>query len=163
MATNRLNYRDSKQPRAVRVYTIAQESKYIIIENVPSLGIVNEMLVRCRLYGKVESYGLLDNHASSTDNHDVYLIKYDKIQSARLAKRKLDDQPFYNQLLRVSYAPEYEKSQDIRDKFQDRISSVTERLHALNKKKRLRNPPLKQKEDVIIADTSTANKKRRRI
>lgn len=128
MSTTRLDYRDSKVPKAVYVYTIAQESRYIIIENVPSLGVIEQLIDKCRSFGSIEQYRLLDDHVSSTEHADVFWIQYHDIVSARMAKRKMDDKPFFTNLLRVNYAPEYETFDDIRAKFQDRLKAVSERL-----------------------------------
>jgi hypothetical protein len=140
MSTTRLEYRDPKVPKAVCVYTIAQESRYLIVENVPNLGVSNELLERFGQFGHIEEHRILDEHASSSEYTDVYWIKYDTIKSSRIVKRKLDDKPFFTNLLRVSYAPEYETFDDTRMKFQDRLESIHFKLssttHAHIKKKR---------------------------
>ncbi|KAI9470532.1 MAG: hypothetical protein EXX96DRAFT_360067 [Benjaminiella poitrasii] len=146
MATSYSGYRDSKKPRAVCVYTIAQESRYVIIENVPNLGITQQLLDYCQQYGQVEEYRLLDEHPSSTEYSDVYLIQFATIKSARFAKRKMDDRPFYTQLLKVNYAPEYETFQDIRVKFEDRYRAIT-----FNKKKRRHHPSKSFKSSNVIS------------
>ncbi|GAN10073.1 RNA-binding protein 48-like [Mucor ambiguus] len=139
MSSTRLEYRDPKVPKAVCVYTIAQESRYLIIENVPNLGVSNELVERFQQFGVVEDHRILDEHASSSEYTDVHWIKYDTIKAARMAKRKLDDKPFFTNLLRVSYAPEYDTFDDIRVKFQDRLESVHSKLtssHSSSSKKR---------------------------
>ncbi|KAI8369069.1 hypothetical protein BD560DRAFT_128475 [Blakeslea trispora] len=128
MATTRPEYRDPKRPRAVCVYTIAQESRYLVIENIPHLGVVDQLVQLCHSFGLIESHRTLDEHPASTEHTDVVLIEYAHIASARIAKRKLDDKPFFTQLLRVHYAPAYETLQDLRDKFQDRYQAVHRRL-----------------------------------
>lgn len=139
MSSTRLDYRDSKVPRAVCVYTIAQESRYLIIENVPNLGVSNELVERFQQFGVVEEHRILDDHASSLEYTDVHWIKYDTIKASRMAKRKLDDKPFFTNLLRVSYAPEYETFEDTRAKFQDRLEAIHSKLassHLSSSKKR---------------------------
>lgn len=162
MSVNRPDYRDSKTPKAVCVYTIAQESRYLIIENVSTAGNVKDFVHYCQKFGKVVSYHCLDTHASSTDNFDVVLLKYDEVSSARYAKRKLDNKPYDYQLLRANYAPENETAEDIRAKFQDRLLSVTKRLQPKRYNKR--------KTEVVHTATfqdetqeKTVIKKRRRI
>ncbi|KAI8646743.1 hypothetical protein BD408DRAFT_409662 [Parasitella parasitica] len=142
MSTTRLEYRDPKVPKAVCVYTIAQESRYLIIENVPNLGVTKELLMRFGQFGVVQDHRILDEHDSSTEYADVHWIKYDTIKSSRMAKRKLDDRPFFTNLLRVSYAPHYETFDDTRVKFQDRIESVHSKLlaFATAEKPRKRRP-----------------------
>ncbi|KAJ8654199.1 hypothetical protein O0I10_010147 [Lichtheimia ornata] len=134
MATNRPEYRDPKTPRAVKVYTIAQESRYLIVENVPALGLVENLLKLCSSFGPVQSHRLLDDHASATNYCDVVWIQFATTAAARIAKRTLDDKPFFSNLLRVSYAPEYETVDDLRGKLQERRYSVTQRV-SYNKRK----------------------------
>lgn len=134
MATNRPEYRDPKTPRAVKVYTIAQESRYLIVENVPALGLVENLLKLCSSFGPVQSHRLLDDHTSATNYCDVVWIQFATTAAARIAKRTLDDKPFFSNLLRVSYAPEYETVDDLRGKLQERRYSVTQRV-SNNKRK----------------------------
>ncbi|KAI8147224.1 hypothetical protein BJV82DRAFT_575958 [Fennellomyces sp. T-0311] len=116
MATNRPEYRDPKTPRAVKVYTIAQESRYVLFENVPALGLVDNLLAQCQTHGQVEHHWPLDTHASSDEFRDVILVVFHSAVAARKAKRAMDDRPFFANLLRVSYAPEYETVDDARNK-----------------------------------------------
>ncbi|KAI8084060.1 uncharacterized protein B0P05DRAFT_570462 [Gilbertella persicaria] len=173
MTTTQPEYRDPKKPKAVYVYTIAQESRYLIIENVPNLGVIDQLVQLCNSFGQVEEHRMLDNHTSSTDYADVIWIKYHEIRSARLAKRKLDNTPFFTSLLCVNYAPEYETWQDIRDKFNDRYQTVLAKL-SQDKKKKIRHfveeqvliydsPKEEEKADSISQDTLPTVKKRRRI
>lgn len=139
MATNRPEYRDPKTPRAVKVYTIAQESRYLVIENVPALGLVENLLKLCSSFGPVQSHRLLDDHANATNYCDVVWIQFATTAAARIAKRTLDDKPFFSNLLRVSYAPEYETVDDLRSKLQERRYSVTQRVsHNRHKDRRQR-------------------------
>lgn len=51
---------------------------------------------------------------------DVYHVKFIKVQTARLAKRYLDAQEFYGGILHISYAPEYEAIDELRQKVSQR-------------------------------------------
>ncbi|KAI9278353.1 hypothetical protein BDA99DRAFT_554001 [Phascolomyces articulosus] len=133
MALNRPEYRDPKTLRAVKVYTIAQESRYLIIENVPALGVVDNLLSTCQSILKrhandntnerIETHGVLDNHHASDEFHDVIWIAFSTATAARKIKQQLDDRPFFTNILRVSYAPEYETADDVRNKLQERRRS----------------------------------------
>ncbi|KAG2216221.1 hypothetical protein INT45_014193 [Circinella minor] len=137
MALNRPEYRDSKQPRAVKVYTIAQESRYLIFENVPALGIIDNLITQCQSWAMlapghqqqksnaltVQNHGLLDTHASSDEFHDVVWVELTNCMQARKVKQMMDDKPFFTHILRVSYAPEYESMDDFRNKLQERYTS----------------------------------------
>lgn len=137
MSSTRLDYREPKKPRAVCVYTIAQESRYVIIENLSAIGIIEEFIRHCGKFGTVQNYRMLDDHPSSTEHLDVCWVQYDEISSARYAKRMMDDKVYCYQRLRVNYAPEYETHDDIRAKFQDRFQAIHKRLNfAHGKRKR---------------------------
>lgn len=174
MSVHRPAYRDPKTPKSVCVYTIAQESRYLIIENVSTMGNVKDFVQHCQQFGSVINYECLDTHTNSSDNFDVILLKYDTVSSARYAKRKLDNKPYDYQLLRANYAPEYENAEDIRTKFQDRLISVTKRLqprrynknYSNKRKKELISEPILDVNPVEIEDNikeKSAIKKRRRI
>jgi hypothetical protein len=136
-ATTRPEYRDTKKPTSVCVYTIAQESRYLIIENIPIYGnSIEDFIKFCGQFGQVNEYRMLDTHASSSSTADVVWIQYASIQEARYAKRKMDDKSFNYNLLRVNYAPEYETPKDIRIKFQDRFQAVHTRLNNNNSKRK---------------------------
>ena len=128
MATNRLEYRDSKTPRAVKVYTVAQESRYLLFENVPALNVVDNLLVACQLIGTVVDHQVLNE--SCDQFCDVVLVVFHNAKAARKAKRTMDDRPFFANLLRVSYAPQYETVDDVRNKLLARRSPIKPKIKA---------------------------------
>ncbi|KAI8880773.1 hypothetical protein K501DRAFT_131055, partial [Backusella circina FSU 941] len=124
MEVNRPEYRTPREPRAVCVYTIAQESRHIIIENIPSLGLVKDLVAQFCTFGEMSFHSMLDDHPSCTETTDVFYIIYNEISSARKAKRLMDDKVFFTNRLRIYYVPEYESPQDIRDKFNERFQMM---------------------------------------
>ncbi|KAI8370371.1 uncharacterized protein BYT42DRAFT_548650 [Radiomyces spectabilis] len=134
MATNRPEYRDSRTPRAVKVYTIAQESRYLLIENVPALNLSDELLRTLSKFGSVEIFRKVEGSDGGEQFSDVYWAQFDTIAASRLAKRMLDDKPFYANLLRISYDFEHETPEDIRAKIQDRQIVVSNKLVPSKKK-----------------------------
>ncbi|XP_015264174.1 PREDICTED: RNA-binding protein 48 [Gekko japonicus] len=127
VCASRAKYREGRRPRAVKVYTINLESRYLLIQGVPALGVMKELVELFALYGTIEEYNPLDDYPAE-EFTEVYLIKFQKIQSARVAKRKLDERSFFGSLLHVCYAPEFETVQETREKLQDRrkyIAKVT--------------------------------------
>nr|XP_015213587.1 PREDICTED: RNA-binding protein 48 [Lepisosteus oculatus] len=123
----RAKYREGRRLKAVKVYTINLESRCLLVQGVPALGVMSELVQLFALYGVIEEYRVLDEYPSEQFT-EVYLIKFQKLQSARVAKRKLDERSFFGGLLHVCYAPEYETVQDTREKLQDRrryIARVT--------------------------------------
>ncbi|CAO3589014.1 unnamed protein product [Absidia cylindrospora] len=134
MAMNRPEYRDAKTPRAVTVYTVAQELRHVVL-NVPALSgeetIISDLLNRCGLYGTVEAWRQLDKQQQSNESFTLspLLVTFATIDEARWVKRKMDDQVFYANLLQVSYAPEYDTVNDIRLKLENRRTRVYSKLH----------------------------------
>ncbi|KAF3833813.1 hypothetical protein F7725_025017 [Dissostichus mawsoni] len=116
---SRPKYRDGRRDRAVKVYTINLESNYLMIQGVPAIGVMTELIQLCALYGAVEEYRPLDEYPAE-EFTEVYLVKFQKLTSARAAKRRMDEKSFYGGLLHVCYVPEYETFEDTRLKLQDR-------------------------------------------
>ncbi|NWX47575.1 RBM48 protein, partial [Steatornis caripensis] len=116
---SRAKYREGRRPRAVKVYTINLESRYLLIQGVPALGVMKELVEQFALYGAIEEYHALDEYPAEQFT-EVYLIKFQKLQCARVAKKKMDERSFFGSLLHVCYAPEFETVQETREKLQDR-------------------------------------------
>ncbi|XP_064410141.1 RNA-binding protein 48 [Latimeria chalumnae] len=115
----RAKYREGRRLRAVKVYTINLESRYLLVQGVPAVGVMKELVELFALYGTIEEYRALDEYPAEKFT-EVYLMKFQKLQSARVVKRKLDERSFFGGLLHVCYAPEFETVQDTREKLQER-------------------------------------------
>ncbi|KFQ01048.1 RNA-binding protein 48, partial [Leptosomus discolor] len=102
-----------------QVYTINLESRYLLIQGVPALGVMKELVEQFALYGAIEEYHALDEYPAEQFT-EVYLVKFQKLQCARVAKKKMDERSFFGSLLHVCYAPEFETVQETREKLQDR-------------------------------------------
>ncbi|NWI56856.1 RBM48 protein, partial [Calyptomena viridis] len=102
-----------------QVYTINLESRYLLIQGVPALGVMKELVEQFALYGAIEEYHALDEYPAEQFT-EVYLLKFQKLQCARVAKKKMDERSFFGSLLHVCYAPEFETVQETREKLQDR-------------------------------------------
>ncbi|XP_072226283.1 RNA-binding protein 48 [Leuresthes tenuis] len=120
---SRPKYRDGRKAKAVKVYTINLESRYLMVQGVPAIGVMTELVQLCALYGAVEEYRPLDEYPAE-EFTEVYLIKFQKLTSARAAKRNMDEKSFYGGVLHVCYVPEYETVEDTRLKLQDRRSYI---------------------------------------
>ncbi|NXS10603.1 RBM48 protein, partial [Neodrepanis coruscans] len=116
---SRAKYREGRRPRAVKVYTINLESRYLLIQGVPALGVMKELVEQFALYGAIEEYHALDDYPAEQFT-EVYLLKFQRLQCARVAKKKMDERSFFGSLLHVCYAPEFESVQETREKLQDR-------------------------------------------
>uniref|UniRef100_A0A3Q2ZMC2 RNA-binding protein 48 n=2 Tax=Kryptolebias marmoratus TaxID=37003 RepID=A0A3Q2ZMC2_KRYMA len=120
---SRPKYREGRKAKAVKVYTINLESQYLMVQGVPAIGVMMELIQLCALYGTVEEYRPLDEYPAE-EFTEVYLVKFQKLTSARAAKRNMDEKSFYGGVLHVCYVPEYETVEDTRLKLQDRRSYV---------------------------------------
>ncbi|CAO2828839.1 unnamed protein product [Amaranthus hypochondriacus] len=118
-------YKD--EPTAVRVYTVCDESKYLIVRNVPALGCGDQLKQLFSTYGGVEECKPMDAEECEQFT-DVYWIKFHLISNARFAKRKLDESVFLGNRLQVSYATEYESLSDTKEKLEGRRKEVLARL-----------------------------------
>ncbi|XP_021314878.1 uncharacterized protein LOC8085166 isoform X2 [Sorghum bicolor] len=85
--------RDRDEPAAVRVYTVCDESRYLIVRNVPSLGCGDDLANLFGTYGPVEECTPMD--AEDCEPYtDVFFVKFSQVNNARFAKRKLDESVF---------------------------------------------------------------------
>lgn len=140
-----------------QVYTINLESRYVMVQGVPAIGVMTELIQLCALYGAVLEYRPLDEYPAE-EFTEVYLVKFEKLTSARCqhrphpvpfkwhlgedvltecwfvcfraAKRHLDEKSFYGGVLHVCYVPEYESVEDTRLKLQDRRRYVVRTVHS---------------------------------
>lgn len=66
----------------LQVYTINLESRYLMVQGVPAIGVMTELIQLCALYGAVEEYRPLDEYPAE-EFTEVYLVKFQKLTSAR--------------------------------------------------------------------------------
>ncbi|KAK7125026.1 hypothetical protein R3I94_019170 [Phoxinus phoxinus] len=119
VAQTRAKYREGRRQRAVKVYTINLESRFLLVQGVPAIGVMAELVQLFALYGVVEEYRALDEYPAEQFT-EVYLFQFQKLTSARIAKRRTDEKSFFGGQLHVCYAPEYETVEETRQKLQDR-------------------------------------------
>jgi len=131
---SRKKYRSGRKETAVKVYTVNQESRYLIVSNVPAYGCVDELLKLFSLYGPIDEYRMLDD-VPCEPYTEVVWIRFLTLTAARWAKKKYDDRPFYGRQLNVEYALQYETRDDLRHKLEERRRAVLVRL---DPKRRLR-------------------------
>lgn len=117
-------YRNGRKLRAVKTYTIADESKYLLIQNIPSIpGNVDELLPYLNEYGPVQEYRRLVNDPPQPFLETI-LVRYQKIEHARRCKFYFDDWNFLGGTLHICYAPECETVEDLREKIEERRQIV---------------------------------------
>ncbi|XP_043701961.1 RNA-binding protein 48-like isoform X2 [Telopea speciosissima] len=124
--------RNKDELPAVRVYTVCDESRYLIVRNVPALGCGVELLKLFGSYGEIEECKPMDEEDCEPFT-DVYWIKFVQVSNARFAKRKLDEFVFYGNKLQVSYATYFESLSDTKEKLKGRRKEVLARLNRRTK------------------------------
>lgn len=121
--------RDRDEPAAVCVYTVCDESKYLVVRNVPALGCGDELGTLFSTYGPLEECKPMD--AEDCEEYtDVFFIKFSQVSNARFAKRKLDESAFLGNRLQVSYAPQFESVEDTKEKLEVRRKEVLGRIRS---------------------------------
>ncbi|KAI0494247.1 hypothetical protein KFK09_024379 [Dendrobium nobile] len=119
--------RNREDPPAVRVYTVCDESKYLIARNVPALGCGEELSKLFGSYGEIVECKPMDAEDCEPFT-DVYWIEFSQVSNARLAKRKLDESVFLGNKLQITYAPDFESLSDTQDKLERRRTEVLARI-----------------------------------
>ena len=56
-----------------------------MVQGVPAIGVMPELIQRCALYGVIEEYRPLDEYPAE-EFTEVYLVKFQKLTSARLGQ-----------------------------------------------------------------------------
>ncbi|XP_053190866.1 RNA-binding protein 48 [Scomber japonicus] len=148
---SRPKYREGRKAKSVKVYTINLESRYLMVQGVPAIGVMTELIQLCALYGAVEEYRPLDEYPAE-EFTEVYLVKFQKLTSARAAKRHMDEKSFYGGVLHVCYVPEYETVEDTRLKLQDRRRYI---IRAAQNKAREKEQEQAVSEEPTPSDTTS--------
>uniref|UniRef100_A0A1B0FQH0 RNA-binding protein 48 n=1 Tax=Glossina morsitans morsitans TaxID=37546 RepID=A0A1B0FQH0_GLOMM len=132
--TTRLKYRQGRQLKAVKAYTVANESQYLLIFGVPKINLTQELKNKLRQFGSLENLRNITEQWVQTLSYElepfteVYCVKYKKIEEARRCKRYLDAREFYGGILHISYAPEYEALEELKSKLQQRANEINYRI-----------------------------------
>ncbi|XP_048002601.1 RNA-binding protein 48 [Leguminivora glycinivorella] len=130
LCTTRLPYRQGRKLTAVKVYTINSESNHLLIFGVPSLNLRQEAKALFQKFGRLKSFTLAKDYKSEQFTETCHAV-FEKIQSARVAKRMLDTKNFYGGSLHITYAPELEDVDETRIKLLQRKHDVLTRLKNL--------------------------------
>ncbi|TXG56273.1 hypothetical protein EZV62_017586 [Acer yangbiense] len=148
--------RNNNEPPAVRVYTICDESRYLIVRNVPAIGCGDDLLKLFASYGDIEECKPMDAEDCEQFT-DVYWIKFRLVSNARFAKRKLDEFVFFGNRLDVSYAPQFESLADTKDKLESRRKEVLARLNPGRSKMHTSQTSVVLNEASLVAAPSQSN------
>lgn len=75
---------------------------------------------------------------------DVFAVKFERLDVARRVKKMLDARNFYGGVLHISYAPERESLEELRQKLVQRRADVERRIR-LNQKDERKPQPVKKR------------------
>ncbi|XP_059469093.1 RNA-binding protein 48 [Neocloeon triangulifer] len=128
LCTTRPAYRQGRKLTAVKVYTVASESRHLLFHGVPDINVRPELKSTLSKLGKLEKLVPLPDYPDKEAFTAVYHAVFLEITSARLAKRRLDATSFYGGVLHVCYAPELESIDELSLKLQERKADVIKRL-----------------------------------
>lgn len=76
-------YRDGRRKTAIKVFTIATESAYLLLFGVPSVNLDQQLKDRCRQIGPLQQLTKLIDYPEKELFTDVFLAKFDSVQTAR--------------------------------------------------------------------------------
>ena len=151
---NRPKYRQGHKLKAVKVYTINDESPFLIISRVQAIKLQEDVISLLQKFGKINLFKKLKEYPSESFE-ETFLVKYSKIENAIKAKIKLDNSVFFGSTLHVFYAPEYESSDDVLQKLNFRSSTVKRRTNWLKKQSEIFNIRKQNKIKLNSTDIST--------
>ncbi|XP_057319669.1 RNA-binding protein 48 [Microplitis mediator] len=120
-------YRQGKKLTAIKVYTVNDESQHIIISGVPKLKLIDDVRKIIIPYGVIKELVVINDYPDE-DFTESYHVRYERIQSARIAKRFLDGKNFFGGILHVFYAPELESVVETRKKLIQRRRDISVRI-----------------------------------
>ncbi|XP_023176393.1 RNA-binding protein 48 [Drosophila hydei] len=130
--TTRPQYRQGRELKAVKVYTVASESRHMLIFGVPKVNLHSEIKNKLQQFGKLRSFTCVSNEMAERIEleafTDVYAAQFERLEQARHAKRHLDAKQFFGGILHISYAPERENSEELREKLLQRRKEIAQRL-----------------------------------
>ncbi|XP_055341564.1 RNA-binding protein 48-like [Paramacrobiotus metropolitanus] len=154
ICSTRLPYRDGHRSTAVKVFSVCDESVYLLIHHVPALQLQEELRALCLQYGQLLQHRVLTDYPHQ-QFMEVHLVQFASFSSARLAKRKLDDYNFHGSILHVHYAPELESPEETVTKLEARRKEVAYRLWRNQKDLREMTNRKKRKWDAFQAETES--------
>lgn len=111
---------------------------------MPKINLLQELKQRLLKFGKFYhvrdiTTDILAKQMDVEQFTEVYWVKFHRIFDARKCKRFLDAKEFYGGILHISYAPEYESKEELKEKLSQRtfeIKKCLKRNENYNKRKR---------------------------
>lgn len=123
----RPRYRSSRRDIGVRVFCIAQESIYVLIDNVHAIGVDAELIATVSQFAPIEEHQLLHDRATE-EFTEAHLFKFANIEQARKVKKSCNELYFMGKHLHADYAPEFETQAETMTKIEERLTAVQRRI-----------------------------------
>lgn len=140
---NRPKWRTNKRKdTAVKVYTVAKESRYFLLFNVPCFASESDLINVIGRFGEIVFCKKVSEQYDHPEFTEVYNAKFISINSAREMKRKCDELSLLGSILHIQYAPEFESFEETKQKFVERREKVIELAskYQRRKEKALKKP-----------------------
>ncbi|XP_063708572.1 RNA-binding protein 48 [Culicoides brevitarsis] len=148
---NRPQYRNGKELKAVKAYSVTNESKHLYIFGVPRVNLKNDLkklLQKCGNIVHIENISdeITKSGAKLELFTDCFHVAFEKEESARKAKKFNDARNFMGGILHISYAFERESVEETRAKLNKRRMEVNFRLK-INKKSEIEGETSEKKRE----------------
>lgn len=136
-------YRASRKQTAVKVYSVASESRHLLVFGVPQIDLLREIKTEFKRHGTVQLVQNVTEAIKATGSvpiepfTDVFHVQFEKLERARRAKKLLDNRNFYGGILHISYAPERETIEELRQKLRQRRREIAFRVSKKKPKQKL--------------------------
>lgn len=140
-----------------QVYTINDESIYLLIFGVPKIDLRSELKKLCQRYGEVSSIAATLDYPCPQFT-ECFKVKYGKLPAARVAKKMLDDKNYYGSVLHVCYAPEFETVEETRNKLTFRRFHTARKLRQIEAQKEIdyRNSVIRELNPISSAPSTSS-------
>lgn len=140
---NRPAYRASRKQTAVKAYSVASESRHLLVFGVPQIDLLRELKAEFRRHGTVHLVQNVTETIKAAGSvpvepfTDVFHVQFEKLDRARRAKKLLDARNFYGGILHISYAPERESIEELRQKLLQRRREIAFRVSTKKQRQKL--------------------------
>ena len=121
------------------MYTIAEESIYILITNVPKLNLFAELQNLCAKHGKIIEYYTFSLRLSSINEENFteeYIIHCASIKHARNIKKSIHKSSFFGFELKLKYLPELESLLETKSKLEYNTEPTNKKILNFDTNKR---------------------------
>lgn len=76
-------YRDGRKKTAVKVYTVTDESCFLLFFGVPSINLLQVLKTKCKQFGQIDDFRKLCDYPNVEKFTDVFLVKCRRLDDAR--------------------------------------------------------------------------------